>query len=66
MTEDQEEAVRVRSYELWEEDRRPHGRHESHWHQALVELGLVPFDEDRASIAAQARAWEDEEDRSQD
>lgn len=67
MTEDQNEAVRVRAYELWQSDGRPDGRHETHWHQALAELGLVPpFDEDRAAIAAQARAWEDDADRSQD
>ncbi|OJU67867.1 MAG: hypothetical protein BGO05_20485 [Rhizobiales bacterium 63-7] len=36
-----EEPVRLRAYEIWEADGRPEGQHESHWHRALKELGLV-------------------------
>ena len=35
------EAVRLRAYRIWESSGRPHGDHESHWHRALKELGLV-------------------------
>ena len=36
-----EDPVRRRAYEIWEADGRPEGQHESHWHRALKELGLV-------------------------
>ena len=34
-------AVRTRAYRIWETRGRPDGEHESHWQQALAELGLV-------------------------
>jgi hypothetical protein len=37
----QEEAARTRAYQIWESSGRPDRQHESHWHQALKELGLV-------------------------
>jgi hypothetical protein len=39
--DDHEEAVRERAYGIWEREGRPDGQHESHWHRALKELGLV-------------------------
>lgn len=39
--DDSEEAVRLRAYQIWERDRRPDGEHESHWQQALKELGII-------------------------
>lgn len=41
MNENREEEVRGRAYALWEQSGRPHGEHESHWRQALMELGLI-------------------------
>lgn len=62
MNESEMEAARLRAYQIWERDGRRDGEHESHWHQALKELGLVePFDDKRAEIAEQARQWDDEE-----
>jgi len=65
MTENETEAARARAYEIWEREGRPDGQHESHWRQALAELGLVqPFDEDRSAIAARARSWDETEEQS--
>jgi len=45
MTQQDEEAVRTRAHRIWEEAGRPDGEHESHWLQALKELGLAsPLD----------------------
>jgi hypothetical protein len=33
-----EDRVRVRAYELWENDGRPDGRSEHYWHRARVEI----------------------------
>lgn len=41
MTNEEIEAARLRAYRIWESQGRPDGEHESHWHQALKELGLV-------------------------
>jgi hypothetical protein len=41
MMNDDDERIRDRAYAIWEREGRPHGRHESHWHRALAELGLV-------------------------
>lgn len=34
-----EERLRERAYAIWEQEGRPHGRHEEHWHRAREELG---------------------------
>jgi hypothetical protein len=39
--DDNEEAVRLRAYQIWEQLGRAEGEHESHWQRALEELGLV-------------------------
>jgi hypothetical protein len=36
-----DDAIRLRAYALWERDGRPDGQHETHWKQALAELGLL-------------------------
>ena len=41
MDDNHDDAARNRAYEIWEENGRPEGEHESHWYQALKELGLV-------------------------
>ena len=33
-----DERVRVRAYELWEKDGRPHGRNEEYWAEALRQI----------------------------
>lgn len=38
-----DDTVRLRAYEIWEQSGRPHGLHEHHWLQAQSELvGLIP------------------------
>lgn len=41
MRSDQNTAVSLRAYHIWEQQGRPEGEHESHWKQALRELGIV-------------------------
>jgi hypothetical protein len=38
MSNDREEQLRQRAYEIWEAEGRPEGRHKDHWHQAEREL----------------------------
>ena len=33
-----DERVRVRAYELWDKDGRPHGRNEEYWAEALRQI----------------------------
>lgn len=62
MTEEEVQAARTLAYHIWQREGRPDGEHESHWHQALRELGLLStFDEDRTALAEQARKWDEEE-----
>lgn len=62
MNEDEIHAAQTRAYHIWESQGRPDGEHESHWQQALRELGLLPpIDDDRSAIAEQARKWDEEE-----
>lgn len=37
MAEDREHRIRERAYRIWEDQGRPHGRHEDHWRQASQE-----------------------------
>ena len=36
-----DEAVRARAYQLWEEGGRAHGQHEAHWRQAEQDVGAA-------------------------
>ena len=60
MNDGQFEAARIRAYQIWDQEGRPHGRHKEHWNQALKDLGLDEPDgfEVREAIAAQAREWD--------
>ena len=60
MSAEDQEAARLRAYEIWERQGRPDGEHESHWHQALKELGLVPA-WDGAAVAG-STSWDDDEE----
>ena len=50
-----EERIRALAHRFWEEEGRPHGRHEEHWQRACDELG-APADLrlSGAGIAAQS------------
>ena len=39
VTKEQEERIRKRAYELWEQEGRPDSRHQEHWSKAVAELG---------------------------
>lgn len=41
MSEHDDETVRQRAYDIWEREGQPYGEHESHWHLALKELGII-------------------------
>lgn len=41
MSEDLDQKIRERAYALWEEEGRPAGRHEAHWHEAARDLAPV-------------------------
>jgi len=43
-----DERVRVRAYQLWEKDGRPHGRNETYWEEALRQIQ----DQDRMKKAS--------------
>ena len=37
-----EDAIRARAFQLWEEGGRVHGQHEAHWRRAEQEYGVAP------------------------
>lgn len=41
MDSNKEESVRKRAYSIWEEKGKPEGEQDSHWNQALQELGTA-------------------------
>ena len=41
MDMDREKLVAARAYELWEQEGRPDGAHERHWHQAILDVQAV-------------------------
>ena len=45
MADHREHRIRERAYRIWEEQGRPHGRHEDHWRQASQETGDELFGE---------------------
>ena len=47
MPSDTLDQIRMRAYELWEEQGRPDGLSDVHWQQAARELGAGPFDLER-------------------
>lgn len=44
MSSDTEQAIRIRAYEIWEQEGSPDGRDREHWQQAERELGVGPSD----------------------
>lgn len=38
MTLDTDALIRVRAYEIWESENRPHGRDKEHWERAALEV----------------------------
>ena len=60
MADQDHDAIRLRAYQIWESNGRPEGEHQSHWHQALKELGLIePY---RQAATLGANIWDDEEE----
>jgi hypothetical protein len=54
-----EETIRNRAYQLWEDDGRPDGKHETHWNQAARELGLAdPLEQPPGSTIDPAKKGE--------
>ena len=49
MADDREDRVRERAYRLWEQEGRPHGRADQHWHQASQEVGDELFQQQGAT-----------------
>jgi hypothetical protein len=41
MSDEREESIRRRAYELWEQGGGDHGRDQDHWHQAAGEIGAA-------------------------
>ena len=57
MTEDEAAATRARAYAIWETRGRPDGEHQSHWEQALKELGLTrPIDQPEGTTTQNSAA----------
>jgi hypothetical protein len=38
MNADRKELIKQRAYAIWEQEGRPHGRHEEHWKRASEEM----------------------------
>lgn len=38
METDRKELIKQRAYAIWEQEGRPHGRHEEHWTRASEEM----------------------------
>ena len=55
MSEDREHRIREHAYRLWEQQGRPHGRHEDHWLQASQEVGDELFGQQGGSDAQEQR-----------
>jgi hypothetical protein len=55
MENERDRRIRERAYRLWEEEGRPEGRHESHWHQASQEAGDELFDQQGATDSQDRR-----------
>ncbi|WP_210530475.1 DUF2934 domain-containing protein [Rubellimicrobium arenae] len=49
MTDDRESRIRARAYAIWEQEGRPHGRHEDHWNQASQDVGDELFRDEGAT-----------------
>lgn len=50
-----DDAVRVRAYQIWEREGRPHGRDYEHWVRAQVELTVEAGNSNAKRSAAPAR-----------
>jgi hypothetical protein len=55
MADELEDRVRERAYRLWEQEGRPQGRHEDHWHQASQQVGDELFQQGGATEGQERR-----------
>ena len=53
MSDDRQDSVRERAYQLWEEQGHPEGQHERHWRDAEDELSDKTSVEDNNKAAEQ-------------
>ncbi|SFP54954.1 DUF2934 domain-containing protein [Sphingomonas rubra] len=51
MTDDRNDRVRRRAYEMWEQQGGEHGRHEDHWHSASAEIDAATQAEEASTAA---------------
>jgi hypothetical protein len=51
----EEHVIRERAHALWEQEGRPQGREEEHWHRAMLELA-VPTAKPNATRARRGKA----------
>jgi hypothetical protein len=61
MTDDRNERINRRAYEIWEREGRPDGQHDEHWRRAAEEVGR----EDAAKSAKPAKAADTPAKRTQ-
>lgn len=53
---DNDDNIRKRAHQLWEEEGQPHGRHEDHWKRAQEELDIpVQSNETGGMLGGQPR-----------
>jgi large subunit ribosomal protein L21 len=45
-----ESAIRARAYQIWEDEGRPHGRHEQHWQRAYEAVAVVATVTPKAAV----------------
>ncbi|MGX8012792.1 DUF2934 domain-containing protein [Mesorhizobium sp. ORM8.1] len=48
---DREERIKRRAHELWERERRPEGRQQEHWDQAVQEVESEGSEAERGPVA---------------
>jgi len=57
MSEDREERIRQRAYQLWEADGSPEGRADEYWHEAAAQINAAAGDgTDASEVAADQTA----------
>lgn len=59
MSDDRQDSVRERAYQLWEEEGHPEGQHERHWRDAEDELADKTSVEDNNEAAGQVTESDD-------
>lgn len=65
-----DDRIRQRAHQLWEEQGRPQGKQDEHWHQASLEAAQAddnpqqdPVEGDRATIERELARQDDGQDK---